>query len=53
MRNDIYKVQQVYYQNLNEGRGSEVEWWEWGIIKGSFKNMLKQWWVKGKGKSYS
>ena len=23
-----------------------MEWWGWGIIKGSFQNMLKQGWVK-------
>ena len=48
MQNDILKVWQVYYQNCNGGRGSEVEWWGWGVIKGSFQNMLKQGWVKAK-----
>ena len=49
MQNDILKVRQVYYQNFNGGRDSEVEWWGWwGIINGSFQNMLKQGWVTAK-----
>ena len=47
MQNDIHKVRQVYY-HFNGGMGSEVEWWGWGIIKGSFQKKLKQGWVKAK-----
>ena len=33
MQNDILKVRQMYYQNFNGGKDSEVEWWGGGSLR--------------------